>query len=342
VRPVAHITRFIPRSSRLLSLAGRVALIATVASSFFCNTSTNGKEIDQWLKNQGTIAVIDAKDKASFKPSGTHLVSADSVPGLVPALASQNLSHVYDAMARGNVRGLLIEGESQGSLGEKATVKQRVIAYDRIPGMKGIVFSSEASLYIRNPVEEFPASLKQAIAVVARGIIGGAKPPRVTSFSESVQRARDAEVMVILRQGMRERLWRSAKGNSIARALITTCTIARKRWMERENAMGGRLDDLLANMDIDIYLLEDDGTILTRDNRFIDRVLTKEHGIAYQRRGAWRYLLPAATAEAGKGSAVRAYQELFRQNELPLDSLQRKELRLYRLTVTPLAESPAL
>jgi hypothetical protein len=344
VRPVGHITRFTPRSNRLLSLAGGIVLIAAIASSFFFNTSAHSRDIDQWLKNRGTIAVIgakDKKDKASFSPSGTRLVSVDTIPALVRALASQDLSQVVDAMDRSNVRGLFVEGESKGSLGEKATVMERVMAYDRILGMRGVVFSSEASLYINNPVEELPAASKEAIAVVARGIIGGAKPPRVTSFPQFVQRARDAEVMVILRQGTHERLWRSAKGNSIARALITSCTTARKRWMERERAMGGRLDDLLTHLDIDIFLLEDDGTVLTRDDRFIDRVFTKENGIAYQWRGTWRFLLPAATAEAGKGSAVRAYQKLLRENALPLDSLQRKELRLYRLAVTPLAESPA-
>jgi hypothetical protein len=178
------------------------------------------------------------------------------------------------------------------------------------------------------------------MAVVARALIGGARPPRVSSFPEPLRRLRPVEVMVLLRDGDRPRLWRSARGNSIASALITAATVARQRWQEREQAMGTPLEQALERLELDVDLLEDDGTIGERSPAFIDRVFfIGVHGVGYERKGAWRYLLPDATREDGKGRPSQAYRKLFSDDGLPPDSFDRHDLRLYRMVVQTIATS---
>ncbi len=106
--------------------------------------------------------------------------------------------------------------------------------------------------------------------------------------------------------------------------------------------MGSRLDDALARLDIDVALLENDGTLASRDRGFIDRAVKTEHGVGYEEGGTWRYLLPEARRRLGEQTAVAAYHHLFRRQGAPESTLERPDVRLYRLVVVPLAfSSPA-
>jgi hypothetical protein len=116
--------------------------------------------------------------------------------------------------------------------------------------------------------------------------------------------------------------------------------VARKRWYEREQAMGGPLDARLPRLSVEVSLLSDDGTVAEADPVFVDRVFGPEHGVAYERKGAWRYLLPEDTREAGQGRASVAYRQLFEEDGLAPEAMTSPEVRLYRLVVEPLAESP--
>jgi hypothetical protein len=171
-------------------------------------------------------------------------------------------------------------------------------------------------------------------------MLGGAKAPKLQSFPEALRRVQPVEVMVLLRERGKARLWRSARGSSLARALLTATEVARDRWHEREQAMGGPLAPLLPKLDVEVALLIDDGTVASRDAAFVDRVFFPVHGVGYERKGSWRYMLPEATADAGRGRASHAYRKLFVDDGLPEDSLARRELRLYRLRVQTLALSP--
>lgn len=147
--------------------------------------------------------------------------------------------------------------------------------------------------------------------------------------------------MVLLREEGSPRLWRSARGSSIARALVLATVKARERWIERERAMGAPLDVVLPRLDVEVSLLLEDGTLGARDRAFVERVFTSAHGVAYEQRQSWRYLLPETTRQEGGGSAVRAYERLFAQNGLPPSTLESPSLRLYRLVVDPLSTSPS-
>jgi hypothetical protein len=147
-----------------------------------------------------------------------------------------------------------------------------------------------------------------------------------------VRRLDPVEVMVLLRAGDEPKLWRSARGSSFARALLTATAIARQRWIERSAALGGKLPVMLPTLTVELDLLQDDGEIGTRTDSFIDLVTSLEHGVGYERKGGWQYLLPEATHKHGQKPS-RAYRQLFKDNGLPGDSVDQPDLRLYRLAV---------
>jgi len=155
-----------------------------------------------------------------------------------------------------------------------------------------------------------------------------------------VRRLEPVEVMVLLRHGGQPRLWRSARGSSFARALLTASAVARQRWVERAQALGGPIDKLLPQLSVEVSLLQDDGELGWRDPAFIDRVFLAAHGVGYERKGSWHYLLPEATRRGGRRPS-RAYAQLFADDGLPEDSLDNPELRPYRMAVQVIGTSPA-
>ena len=137
------------------------------------------------------------------------------------------------------------------------------------------------------------------------------------------------EVLVVLVSGRGPRLWRSAKAPSIADGLVTASVAARKRWEERMETMGGPLAERLDQLDVHVALLFDDGTFDRGATSLIDALVKPRHGVAYEQPSRWRYLLPLATQNAATPSD--AYRRLFRDNGLPEESFERRDLRLYRM-----------
>lgn len=297
------------------------------------------RELSRVLSHRGRAAYMGAASFRSLSPDGTEMVPIGRFPDLAKAVVGTEPKAVREALQRHRIEVLMLKPDAAAFA--LNSVGAKLASYARVPELRGVYLSRTAAVYAPDPVERLPNAQRQATAVVARALIGGARPPKPASFPDELRRVRPVEVMVLLRRGGRPRLWRSARGSSIASALVTAAVVARQRWQEREQAMGGVLDDLLPTMDVEIALLEDDGTIGDRDPAFIDRVFETQHGVAYERKGAWRYLLPDATKHAGRGRASRAYQKLFVDDGLPAESFERNELRLYRLVVRSLAISTA-
>jgi hypothetical protein len=294
-------------------------------------------ELAEALSERGRVAVAGDGELRSLQAPGTALIDVATLPAVRRALSGQDAGALTSAMREADVDAVLV---AAAPLAEGDSLRARIARYDHVPGLRGLHLSPAAAVYAPALASELEPVHRRALAHVARGVVGGARPPRVTSFPEPLRRLRPVEVMVLLRQGPRPRLWRSARGNSIARALLTASTVARKRWFEREQAMGGGLDARLPQLAVEVSLLSDDGTVGDRDPVFIDRVFRPEHGVAYERKGAWRYLLPDDTREAGQGRASVAYRELFAEDGLSPEAMASPEVRLYRLVVEPLAESP--
>lgn len=320
-----------------------VALLGVVGGVAWLFRGVQGAaDLPSRLAGRGRVAVVgEREDLLRLGGKGTDLVMASEIAPLAEALAGRDPHALLDAMDGAEVGALLADGRGGGDLGEDPTLAVQLAAYGNVEGLAADYLAPAAALYLPSSVQRIEPPLDEALATVARGILEGSRPPRISSFPEPLRRMRNVEVMVMLRDRGRARLWRSARGSSIARALVTASSVARQRWQEREQAMGGPLDRRLPHMDVEVVLLEEDGTLGVRTPSFIERAFTPDHGVAYERRGAWRYLLPEATRSVGGGSPVQAYRVLFGEHGLEEDAFERADLRLYRLVARLLARSPA-
>jgi hypothetical protein len=209
-----------------------------------------------------------------------------------------------------------------------------------VPGLRAVLLSPELAIYV--PARELTLSLpeRDALAYVARVLFRGAREPSVSSFPAALRRVERVEVLVMLSRRGEPRLWRSARGTSIARALLTATRVARERWREREQAMGGALSKRLMELDVEVSLLSEDGTLLRPQRSFVDRAITAQHGVGFDYRTAWHYLLPG-DVHKHKGGPFGALSAQITEQGLPLSILSESDTRVYRFVPVSLGVSKA-
>ena len=333
-----------PRTGRRATIALVVIGLASVAAGgawLYSHRSVEGTgALSGHLEDLGRVAVVGERDLVRVGAPGAALVHSSEVEGLDAALDGDDEEALARVLSERGIAGIVADGRSPREDG--TTLRDRLAAYAPFEQLQAVYLAPAAALYVPRsglvvrPPHDF------ALAYVARAILAGAQPPRVQSFPEPLRRIRNVEVMVMIRDGERPRLWRSARGSSIARALLTASIVARQRWSEREAAMGGAIEQQLRTLDVEVFLLDEDGTIGSRSPTFVERVISPEHGVAFDHLGTWRYLLPDETRQRGDGSAVRAYGALFEDSDMERDSLGRDDVRLYRLLARLLARSAAM
>jgi len=323
----------------------RVACVLWAACASGC--ADDGREqLTRALIGRGRLVLVGELHAADLAPAGsagTAFVRESSLPPIAAALAGSDASALCTALTDAGLSGLLIATATNGSTTsapatakplamKKPSLIQQLAHYAHVDGLQGVYLSRSVALYTLDPLRSWSPALRAGLAQVARRLVGGAAPPRLSSFPESVRRLEPVEVMVLLRSGDTPRLWRSARGSSFARALLTAASVARQRWIERANALGGRLGDVLPTLTVELSLLQDDGEIATRNDAFADQVIMPEHGVGYEYKGTWHYLLPEAAHGQGQ-TPSRAYKQLFQDDGLPEDSLKHPEVRPYRVAV---------
>jgi hypothetical protein len=272
-------------------------------------------------------------------PAGTTLVDLATLPQVRTTLLARDAAAFTASLASAGLQAVVIDSRPRGLALPAHSVAAMLASYAHVAGLTGVYVGPLGALYQLDPIRDWSPQLCAALADVARRLLGGAPEPRLTSFPEAVRRVEPVEVMVLLRSERRARLWRSARGSSFARALVTAADVARKRWNEREQAMGGPLDQVLPTLSVEVALLQDDGELGARDPGFVDRVVGPVHGVAYEHKGAWRYALPEATHRPTAMTASGAYRRLFKEDGLSEDSLGSPELRLYRMVVRSIGVS---
>lgn len=224
----------------------------------------------------------------------------------------------------------------------KATGLQQTLArYGAVPGLRGIALGPELAIYAPVAPQTLSTRDRDALAYVARALLRGAREPSVTSFPPALRRVERVEVMVLLREHGEPRLWRSARGTSLARALLTAARVARDRWKEVEARMGGPLGERLLDLDVEVTLLQEDGTLLSTERGFVDRAVGTTHAIGYEYLSGWHYVLPADMARRGKGSAYAALTSLLNEQGLSPAVLAESALRAYRFLTDTLGVSGA-
>lgn len=331
-----------PRFSRgILAFAVVLILGSVVAAVAWGRRPVPGLgELPRRLENRGRVLVVGSGELTRVRADGSTLVD-ESQSGLSTLLDGTDERAFTEALTDAGFGAILADERSGEALGDSPTIRERLTRFGSFDTLACDYLTPTAALYEPRMGLVIDPPLDEALAHVARAILSGVRAPRVQSFPEALRRIRNVEVMVMLEDRGHPRLWRSARGSSIARALLTAAVVARQRWSERQAAMGGPIDLVLPTLDVSVYLLDEDGTLGSRSPAFVERVFTPEHGVAFDHRGTWRYLLPDATREEGEGSAVRAYHALFVDSDMAEDSLSRDDVRAYRMLARRLAVSPA-
>jgi hypothetical protein len=328
------------RASRSRLLAGAVVLLTclgVVGAWVWANRPVPGSaDLPEVLRDRGRLALLGGSDLSRLASGATTLVPARQLGRVREALAGSDGEALTQALQASKLEGIVVDGREAPPAPEAgASLEARLRAYAHVPGLRGHYLAPAAALYLMHEEVRLDPPMKEALAAVARGILDGKRPPRLGSFPEPLRGIRNVEVMVLLREAGRPRLWRSARGSSIASALLTAAVVARERWQERESAMGGPLARVLPRLEVEVALLEEDGTLGGRGTGFFERAITAVHGVGYERKGSWRYTLPERTRKP----AAQAIDELLRDNGLSAEALGRPDVRLYRLVTRPLAAS---
>lgn len=313
----------------LLAAAGGFAFMADREAEQRRFRALSGRGSVLWDSDQATPEAIAG--------SSFVLVSASAAVG--KALSEDDVDALIDAMRAAGQQVLVVDvGVGKTTAGG---LRGRFESMQHVHRFRGLYLAPDIAVYEVDRLQALDPKLRLALATVARGMLSGKRAPRLASFPEPLREVQHVEVMVMLRAGGRPRLWRSARGSSLGRALLTATRVAKSRWAERRSAMGEPLRSALERMDVEVSLLQDDGRLGSRAPAFIERAFGPEHGVAFERKGAWRYLLPGATRAAGKGSAMAAFVKLLGDEGLEPGAFDAADLDPYRLSVNLLAVSPA-
>lgn len=304
-------------------------LLAAALLAVFVLMRADGPEPASPFRRWTRVAAL------SSAPQGLDWPEAETVDGLTEALEGNDPARLGRLLRDAELQGLFVPLVPDESLSADSALRAQLSAGVSPPGLRGALLSSPGLLYVIDETE-WPAPLAQKVlGRVARGILEGDPAPSIDRFPVELSRTQPVEVMVLLRDRKGVRLWRSARGGSIAEALVTAAAAARERWTERTEAMGGPLENRLDALDVEVSLLIDDGTFVEPSETLIDALVLPSHGVAFDQTSRWRYELPSMTQRAGRPSA--AFAALFEQNDLPANSFTREDLRLYRLRVEPLS-----
>ncbi len=329
------------RFRRIVWIVPAIALLGTIGAISVALNGSDTQGLGNELLDRGRVLLVGDDDVAEYARGSTEVLTEDDVRGVSLALDAEEPSALLTALAGARIETLLIDARSEPRDGD-GRLRARLARYDHVEGLRAKLLTPRAAIYVVDEMTSISPGDAAAVAHIARRVLAGDRPPRIASFPEALRRVQSVEVMVLLRENGDARLWRSARGSSFARALLTAATVARQRWDERERAMGGPLDRALPYLDVEVVRLAEDGTLGARNAGFVDRVFTPVHGVGFEDRGSWHYLLPDATRERGHGSAMRAYAALFADTGYEAEALERADLRPYRLVAIPVARSPGI
>ena len=252
----------------------------------------------QWT---GVVALVSP-------PSGLDWDRVDAHPEVEDAAEGVDPERLRQALRAAGLQGVWVGVSVEPPSGAELSLAERFSAGGVVRGFRGAALTEQGLLYVVDETKWPVVISDRVLARVARGILEGSAPPPIDAFPEELTEEQAVEVLVVLSGGRGPRLWRSARAQSIADALITASLAARERWEERTETMGGPLGERLDEL---------------------DALVKPQHGVAYEQPARWRYLLPRATQTAT--SPTDAYKRLFRDNQLPENSFGRSDLRLYRL-----------
>lgn len=311
------------------------AAIAIFGLSGGCSPKSAAEQAEFAQRTLGTGKVLrigDAADDAHAQTWRKRSVRVSDLPGLKEAEQQNNADHFAMILQQHGISWVFAKNCATSVSAAQEPNQFKLCQKHSLNRIRGEYFSEFGSLYrLHEPTRESNESTKKALLLVTRKILEGANPPQLTSFPAELQNAQATEVMVVLKRNNTPVLWRSSRAGSFARALLQAASVAKERWDERHTTLGGKLSDALVDLTLEIYVLEDDGTLGSRNPTFVDQFISADHGVAFERKGAWYYSLPGFPRETRVKQPSARYQELFEKYGFRGDIFKRQDLRLYRL-----------
>lgn len=317
-------------------MVGLVALLAVGAAiAVVLRWTQEGARSNSALQNalarRGRVLCLAGNGCTSIRAEGVEWVQPP--PVLLTKLLDDRPSEVAPRLRQLSVRGLLVRHRA----GAGTAVVERLQRYETVQGLRGVFLSDDVAYYELDDLEPLDPIFGRALATVARRMLEGADAPQERSFPDVLRAAEQSEVLVSLRAGQQNRMWRSARGSSIAEALIVATTALKARWAERAQAMGETLEAAMSHLDVVVSVMRDDGTLDARRPHVFDLAVQREHGVGYSDRADWKYSLPDVVQSAGGGrNALRQLAHDAHESEA---MFQRSDVRVYRFTVTELGAS---
>ncbi len=249
----------------------------------------------------------------------------------------QGPEELLDALENVNAGGVIFERkerfDAKGNL-EPGWLRE-MRAVDVVPGFVSARVSSDCVAYTK--AERWDALGERELAAlekVMRGIFRGETPPQLSSFPGAMRQKREVELLVLLRLGGELRMWRSARRSSVASAALTVASAIRDRWRSRRAFMQEDLADVAETIDIEIWRMEDEGTVLVESLAEVEGLLPPRFGIGVEHQNGWSYRLP----ELVQREPVAITEKLLEEDEIdPLD-LGIGAPRLYRFRLASLGE----
>lgn len=188
----------------------------------------------------------------------------------------------------------------------------------------------------------------RALAELVRHLLKGHIMPERARLPQGYVEPMPVEIMVTLRDtsmGLKtDRLWRSAKGNSIAEAVSTAAHAARLRWKERQDVLGGPLELKLPRLEIEVSMLVRNGSFIAPNAGWV-AAHVRGHGrwgIGIEKKDAWYYTFAPTTLKDNDGKAPRhtLLNKLLKDHNMNHETLKRPDVKLYRFEVVSLGISP--
>ncbi len=103
--------------------------------------------------------------------------------------------------------------------------------------------------------------------------------------------------------------------------------------------MGGPLSKSLLELDVEVTLLSEDGTLLGTQSSFLNAAVKAEHGVGFDYRTSWHYVLPRDMPRQGGPS--KALSSQLKEQGLTMAALAQTDARVYRFLPLPLGISRA-
>lgn len=292
-------------------------------------------ELDAQLRDRATVLVA-GEVPWSVRHGETPLAPLDRHPAIARALAGRDETAALEAYRAAHLDGLLVQ--TGAALGPADSTLRGLASLRPAERFGAVYLDEQAAVYEPREPLSIDAADARRLITVARLVFSGAVAPSERAFPEYLRRTRPVEVAIFLRDGREPILWRSTRGESVARAFLDGCFAIVDRWTSRQTDSYGRLRDAMRRLSLTVAVFHDKGVLGSRSPEFLRRAADpRVWAVGYERLAAWEYALPPSPWKPAMDPTM-ALRTLARERGVAPPWHLRPELTLYRFRALQLVE----